>query len=56
MKHTTPMPPQRNKRVFLTEDMEAHAKEISQDKEKSRKFLIRAGLIKQNGEPTKEFS
>jgi len=29
MKHTTPKPTQRHKRVFLTEDMEIRAKEIS---------------------------
>lgn len=55
MKHTTPKPTQRHKRVFLTEDMEIRAKEISQYQEKSRQFLIRAGLIKKNDEPTKAF-
>ncbi|KUJ86400.1 MAG: hypothetical protein XD36_3174 [Halomonas sp. 54_146] len=45
MKPTTPKPTQRHKRAFLTEDMEIRAKEISQDQEKSRQFLIRAGLL-----------
>ncbi|WP_404343651.1 hypothetical protein [Vreelandella venusta] len=55
MRHTTPKPTQRHKHVFLTEDMEICAKEISQDQEKLRQFLILAGLIKKNSETTKAF-
>ncbi|MDR5899466.1 hypothetical protein QC823_10745 [Halomonas vilamensis] len=55
MVHLAQEPLSHPKRVLLTEDMEAHAKEISKDKVKAKAFLVRAGLMQKNGKPTKAF-
>ncbi len=46
----------RKQPILMTTKMKQHAREVTRDKESAKAFLVRAGLIRQNGEMTKEYS
>ncbi|MGM0544723.1 MAG: hypothetical protein ACQERP_12735 [Pseudomonadota bacterium] len=41
--------------ILMTKKMEQHALEVSRDKESAKAFLVRAGLIRQDGKVAKEY-